>query len=101
MHVLLERSTSSNSGQNLVSYDNHQKPVDCPQLASHHNPVPVWLHGLIDCQLKSKSNIGSKSTSSNAAGPDLELKLAGPRPNLEQNKSSTPGPLLVGPITVT
>ncbi|PON50438.1 GAMYB transcription factor [Parasponia andersonii] len=98
--VLLELS-SSQSRQNLMSDHNiHQKPVDCPQLAaSHHNhAVPVLLHGLF-----ASKSMATPSNNAAAAGPDLELKLAaGPRPNsLEQNKSSTPGPLLVGPITVT
>lgn len=105
MPLLLELS-SSKHGQKLASDYNHQKPVvDFTQVASHHPPnnsVPVWLHGLMDSQLKSKSNIiASKPSSSNGAGLDLELNLAGPRPSLEQNKPSNPGPLFVGPITVT
>ncbi|XP_030485425.2 transcription factor MYB1R1 [Cannabis sativa] len=134
----LELSTS------LSDYNNHhhdQKPggvVDFTQLASSHhhhhhhhhglplppnnknnNSVPVWIHGLMDSQLKSSSsNSNSKANSTTCsntgAGVDLELNLGGgpARPaaaaaaSLEQNnnnKSSNPCPglLFVGPITVT
>lgn len=82
--------------QNLVSEH------DC------HGSVPIWLHGLIDNNSPMKSNypiasqlFAAKNSSSNAGeGPDLELKLSGPKPNQEKNKSSQ-GHLLVGPITVT
>ncbi|KAL5572500.1 hypothetical protein UlMin_022097 [Ulmus minor] len=96
---LLDLSFSSVT-QNLTSSDN-QKP-SYPQTASQdQNSMPVWLHGFIDSQMKSSNAAKPNSiSSSNIAGPDLELKLAAPRPSLEQNKSS-PSPLLVGPITVT
>ncbi|EXB38826.1 Transcription factor [Morus notabilis] len=112
---------SQPKAQSLVS--DNPKPDDfCPQIASsssssssssfshhthhhHHHSVPVWIHGLINPQMKSNPNAANKPimTSSNAASaPDLELKLAGPtRPNLEQNNKSSSGHLFVGPITVT
>lgn len=65
------------------------------QLASHGQPVPTWLYGLIDSQLKASN---AAKPSSSIAAPNLELTLAAPRP-LEQNKSS-PAPLLIGPVSV-
>lgn len=77
-----------------VKSDNQE--IDCHQLASRNQAVPVWLYGLIDSQLNTSN--AAKPGSPNAV-PNLELTLAAPRP-LEQNKSA-PESLLVGPISVT
>ncbi|KAK9275864.1 hypothetical protein L1049_023137 [Liquidambar formosana] len=85
--------------QDICRLDN-QKPAEFAQQPSRHHTMPVWLYGLLDSQHpeSSTSTMQAKPISQDAVVPDLELTLAAPRPS-DQPKSS-PGPLLVGPISV-
>ncbi|KAA3490058.1 myb-like protein J [Gossypium australe] len=65
----------------------------------HHLMFDKLQYGCIDSQTKT-SNATAESMTSNLV-PDLELKLAAPRPGLEENNKSSPTTLLIRSISVT
>lgn len=77
----------------LISHNIQE--TDCSQSS------PGWLFGSPNSQLKSSAaaTIQTKPINSANSAPDLELKLAAPRPT-DQTKSSSSSPLLIGPISV-
>ncbi|KAI4350727.1 hypothetical protein L6164_005153 [Bauhinia variegata] len=84
--------TLATSFKQEINKSDKQETAHSQQQASDHGGVPIWLYS----QMKS-SNVG-KPSSPNAA-PDLELTLAAPK-TMEQKRSS-PGQYLLGPISVT
>ncbi|KAF8406919.1 hypothetical protein HHK36_006040 [Tetracentron sinense] len=78
-----------NSSEQSIKLDNQES--ESSQLP------PVWAYESFDFDSQPRSSTVTNPVVPNAA-PDLELTLASPRP-LDRSKAS-PGPLLIGPISV-